>query len=205
MPGYFIPTTQMRDEIEIKRSRFIATLIPVADRAQADAALNALRHEFSDATHNCYAYIAGAPGSTGDIACSDDGEVAGTAGRPLLNLLQHSGLGEVLLVVTRYYGGTLLGSGGLVRAYSDAAKHVLDAVPRQLKRRRRRLNLTFDFAFESEIRRVLNGFQAEIDAPGYADRISMCVQVDEMQISELQQQLNNVTRGQVLIRPIDNV
>jgi uncharacterized YigZ family protein len=130
MARYPIPAKQTRTEINVKNSRFIATAAPAFSVDEAKAFIAAIKAEFSDATHNVPAFLIGYGPST--IAhCSDDGEPSGTAGRPVLTVLQGSGLGDIAVVVTRYFGGTKLGTGGLVRAYTDAAKAVL-AVPYHL-------------------------------------------------------------------------
>lgn len=113
----------------MKNSRFIATLAPAFTVDEARAIIARIRQEFSDASHNVPAYVVG-HGAAVTAHCSDDGEPAGTAGRPLLAVLQGSGLGDAALVVTRYFGGTKLGTGGLVRAYGNAARAVIEAAPR---------------------------------------------------------------------------
>ncbi len=198
MSSYCVPAALQRCAIEVKRSRFIATVQAVPDRAAAELALINVRREMPDATHHAYAYIAGAPGGTGDIACSDDGEVAGTAGRPLLNLLQHSGLGEVLLVVSRYYGGTLLGTGGLLRAYSDAGRAALEAVVRVPKQIGFALQLSFDYMFEADVRRVLLTHNAVIAEVVYNEHVVLqCVVAKDLS-ERLLSELNNLTRGKLL-------
>ena len=110
-----------------KRSRFIATLIPVTSEEEASAQIEALRKKYYDARHNCYAYIVFSDDKKDVIErSSDDGEPSGTAGRPMLDILSGNQIRNILAVVTRYFGGTLLGSGGLVRAYSTAVKEALD-------------------------------------------------------------------------------
>ena len=110
-----------------KRSRFIATLIPVKSEEEASAQIEALRKKYYDARHNCYAYIVFSDDKKDVIErSSDDGEPSGTAGRPMLDILSGNQIRNILAVVTRYFGGTLLGSGGLVRAYSTAVKDALD-------------------------------------------------------------------------------
>jgi len=106
---YHIPAGAVRVEEEIKRSRFITSLAPAPTVEAARALIAAVSAEFADANHNCWAYVVGPPGSTGQIGMSDDGEPHGTAGRPMLNVLLHSGIGDIVAVVTRYFGGTLLG------------------------------------------------------------------------------------------------
>lgn len=114
--------------IEVKRSRFCARVAPVPDREAAREFVEAARREHWDARHHCSAFILG-PGATTEHS-SDDGEPAGTAGAPILAVLRGSGLTDVAAVVTRWFGGTLLGAGGLVRAYSDAATAALAQAPR---------------------------------------------------------------------------
>ena len=107
-------------EIVEKKSRFIATVRLVESEEEALSCLEALRKKYWDARHNCFVYIIGENQET--VRCSDDGEPSGTAGRPMLDVVQGAGLRNVLVVVTRYFGGTLLGTGGLVRAYSQAVR-----------------------------------------------------------------------------------
>ena len=112
-------------EIVEKKSRFIATVRLVESEEEALSCLEALRKKYWDARHNCFVYIIGENQET--VRCSDDGEPSGTAGRPMLDVVQGAGLRNVLVVVTRYFGGTLLGTGGLVRAYTAAAKAGVEA------------------------------------------------------------------------------
>ena len=116
----------------IKNSRFIADAGPAFSVDEAKAFILAIRNKYADASHHVPAYLVG-HGNSVIAHCSDAGEPSGTAGRPILSVLQGSGLGDVVLVVTRYFGGTKLGTGGLVRAYSEAAHAVLDALPRAVK------------------------------------------------------------------------
>src|SRR5215217_5406636 len=127
---YLIPAERHRTHEEIERSKFVTTVAPAPTIDDAQAFLAAMRAEFPDATHNCWAYVVGPPGSTTRIGMSDDGEPHGTAGRPMLTMLLHGGLGDVAAVVTRYYGGTKLGTGGLVRAYGGAVQEALLGLPR---------------------------------------------------------------------------
>ena len=127
-----IPATETRVETRAGNSRFIATIAPAFSVEEARALIGRVKAEFVDATHNVPAYVIGHGQST--IAhCHDDGEPSGTAGRPMLAVLQGSGLGDVVVIVTRYFGGTKLGTGGLVRAYGDAVREALAALPRAEK------------------------------------------------------------------------
>jgi len=123
---YTTPGSPAQTEIVIKKSRFIARAALATDRAMAMAVLAAARADYPDAGHHCWAYILGAPGSAASAAMSDDGEPSGTAGKPILNVLQHKSVGDIVIVVSRYFGGIKLGAGGLVRAYSGAAQAVME-------------------------------------------------------------------------------
>ena len=127
-----IPAAETRVELTVVNSRFIATIAPTFTVDEARAFVGRVLAEFADASHNVPAYVIG-HGATTVAHCHDDGEPAGTAGRPMLAVLQGSGLGDVALVVTRYFGGTKMGTGGLVRAYGDAARAALAALPRAEK------------------------------------------------------------------------
>lgn len=127
-----IPAAETRVEIRVANSRFIATIAPAFSVEEARAFITRIKTEFADATHNVPAYVIGHGQST-TAHCHDDGEPSGTAGRPMLAVLQGSGLGDVVIVVTRYFGGTKLGTGGLVRAYGDAVREALVALPRAEK------------------------------------------------------------------------
>ncbi len=125
MDRYPTPARQQRFELEIKRSRFITTIIPAQSKTDALDKIATIRREFPDANHHCWAMVAGAPSDPHHQDQNDDGEPKGTAGKPMLNVLQHSGMGNLLAIVTRYFGGIKLGAGGLVRAYSSSVSSAL--------------------------------------------------------------------------------
>ena len=122
MEQYLIPAKEGTSEYIEKKSRFLGLIVPVTTEAEARAQLDAVKKREYDARHNCWAYIL----HTGQKRYSDDGEPQGTAGQPILNVLEREGVQDVLCVVTRYFGGILLGAGGLCRAYTKAAKDALD-------------------------------------------------------------------------------
>ena len=130
--NYRIPTGLVSGSEEIKKSRFLTYVGPVASKAAMREWLATLRNEHPTARHHCWACVAGAPLDGQSYGFSDDGEPSGTAGKPLLNLLLGCGLGEIGVVVVRYYGGIKLGTGGLVRAYSHGASELLSSVPTRL-------------------------------------------------------------------------
>lgn len=125
MDCFPVPASQQRFELDIKRSRFITTVDYVEDRSASKHLIASVRQRYPDANHHCWAMLAGAPDDLFGQDQSDDGEPKGTAGKPMLNVLQHSGLGHVVVVVTRYFGGIKLGAGGLVRAYSQSVSEAL--------------------------------------------------------------------------------
>lgn len=132
MSDRLVPAAETSVETRAGNSRFIATIAPAFTVEMARAFVGRVRAEYADATHNVPVYLIG-HGATTIAHCHDDGEPSGTAGRPALAVLQGSGLGDVALVITRYFGGTKLGTGGLVRAYGDAAREAVAAVPRAMK------------------------------------------------------------------------
>lgn len=127
MESYRIPAEPARVEIEVLNSRFIASAAPAFSVDEARQFIAQIKNEFKDATHNVPAFVIGA-GSSTTSHCHDDGEPSGTAGRPALAVLSGSGYGDIVVVVTRYFGGTKLGTGGLVRAYSDAVRAILEVI-----------------------------------------------------------------------------
>ena len=155
---YPVPAGVHRTEQVIQRSRFVATLGPAATVDEAVAFVRAVAAEFADATHNCWAYLVGPPGSTGRVGMSDAGEPHGTAGRPMLTALLHSGVGDVAAVVTRYYGGTKLGTGGLVRAYGGAVQAALAALPRGERVEYVELAVAVEYAHVSAVQQLLERF-----------------------------------------------
>ena len=161
MPPFLVPLREIRLETRVSNSRFITTLAPVFTVDQARAFIQRVRGEFSDASHNVPAFVIG-QGESVITHCSDAGEPSGTAGRPMLAVLQGSGLGDVVAVVTRYFGGTRLGTGGLVRAYSGAVRSVVDAVPRAVKTPAVTVMLAAPYNLLERLRRLADLHKTEI-------------------------------------------
>lgn len=149
------PARPFRTQETIRGSRFIVTLGYAPTPEAAKRFIEAVRAEFSDATHNCWAWRSGAPGSTAHMGASDDGEPKGTAGRPMLAVLQHCPIGDAAVVVTRYFGGTLLGTGGLVRAYSGMVKRAVDEAPTRMKVAATCITIAFASRHLAEVQRIL--------------------------------------------------
>jgi uncharacterized YigZ family protein len=194
-PGYAVPAAKHRTEQLVQRSRFITTLGRAASAEDARAFIAAVREEYADATHNCWAYVAGPPGSTTAIGMSDAGEPHGTAGRPMLDVLLHSELGEIVAVVTRYYGGVKLGKGGLVRAYAGAVQHGLGSLPMSRRVERVRLTVTVGYADVETLRRLLAEHDADVLEEQYGGEVTYHAAVPVVSVAAFEQTLGNATAG----------
>ncbi len=160
-PYAVIPAQEARIEIRVVNSRFIATIAPAFSVDEARAFVARVKAEFTDATHNVPAFLIG-HGASVMAHCHDDGEPSGTAGRPALAVLQGSGLGDVVVVVTRYFGGTKLGAGGLVRAYGDAVRAVLGILPRAAKVPTHTVMLATPYPYFERVRLLVAAHRGEI-------------------------------------------
>ncbi|MEX1184512.1 MAG: YigZ family protein [Gemmatimonadota bacterium] len=199
MADYIIPGATHRVAQSIERSRFIATLAHAPTVGAARAFIDAVRAEFPDATHNCWAYACGPPGDTAIIGMSDAGEPHGTAGRPMLDVLLHSDVGEVAAVVTRYYGGVKLGKGGLARAYGGAVRLALESMPRLLRVERVQLEITAGYADVELLRRLLDEHGAETIAESYASEVTYIAAVPVASCTAFETALANGTGGRASI------
>lgn len=202
---YLVPGGRQRVTEEIQRSRFITTVAPAGTIADATEFIREVSAEFADATHNCWAYVVGPPGSTARIGMSDDGEPHGTAGRPMLHVLLHSDLGDVAAVVTRYYGGQKLGTGGLVRAYSGGVQAALAALPRAERVELLQATLTVDYPNLQTVQQLLAAGEAEIVAQQYLERVSFQLRLPRGRLEELRDRIMDATRGQSLVELEDGL
>ncbi|MDQ1300141.1 MAG: hypothetical protein QG637_58 [Chloroflexota bacterium] len=187
----------MRVEETILRSRFITTAAAAATPDEARAFIAEIRAEFADATHNCYAFVAGPPGSSGQIGMSDDGEPGGVAGRPMLAVLLGSGVGDVAVVVTRYWGGIKLGTGGLVRAYGGGVKAMLAALPVREKIIYADLLATGPYHWVTPVMRALAGYEAQIADQTFAADVTWQLRVPEERAAELAAALVSLSHGEI--------
>ncbi len=151
-----------RCEEDIKKSRFITSLGRANTKESAKFFIEKIKQEFADANHNCFAFILGPPKDTANIGQSDDGEPHGTAGKPMLNQLLHSEVGECVAVVTRYFGGIKLGPGGLVRAYQGSVAKALDELITVPKIKYQELKLCCDYESINKIHHIMPKFEASI-------------------------------------------
>jgi uncharacterized YigZ family protein len=200
---YPIPARRHRAEEEIRRSRFITTVDYAPTVADARAFIQAIRAEFPDATHNVWAYVVGPPGSTARVGYSDDGEPHGTAGRPAYTVLLHSGVGDIVAVITRYFGGTKLGKGGLVRAYSNGVKLALETLPLAERRVTSDLEVVIPYAFVTSLQRMASEYEAEFLAEDYGADVTYRLRLPEEHVAAFSEALIGLTNGAALIEPVE--
>lgn len=200
---YLIPAGTHRVEHEIERSRFITTLARAATLEDARAFIAKVREEFPDATHNCWAYVVGPPGSTACIGMSDDGEPHGTAGRPMLNAMLHGRVGDVAAVVTRYFGGTLLGKGGLVRAYTGGVVDALATLPTTERVRKARVAVEIEYPRVDTVRRMLPTFDAVILGEDFSATVGYRVELPCAKVDALRRALLDATAGDLVFDTLD--
>ena len=199
MDTYYTPGSVVQHIAVEKKSKFITFLTEVKTKEDALVLLENISNREAGASHNCYAYIIGDPHSPVAIHCSDDGEPTGTAGRPLLNILLHENIGNVLVVVTRYFGGVKLGSGGLVRAYAGGLKAALGEVVLTEFRKQKRLTITFHYQFEGSIRRLVEDHSASIVTTVYAGDVCFSLDILERNLASFMTELAEITAGQAVL------
>lgn len=197
------PGEVFRVEQTIKRSRFIASVGHTPGVEEAKAFIEQIKAEFEDARHNCWAYCAGAAGSTDRIGASDDGEPHGTAGRPMLTAVTHSGIGEVTVVVTRYFGGILLGTGGLVKAYQSSVKMALEAVPTRIRTKTKRIKFSVEHRFVNQVLRKIETANGRILEKDFDMDADFDVEIPEDLAETFAKELEELTRGALLIEFVE--
>jgi uncharacterized YigZ family protein len=191
---YPIPEREARAEILVVNSRFIASAAPAFSVELARAFIARIRSEFADASHNVPAFLIGF-GASVTAHCTDDGEPAGTAGRPALTVLQGSGLGDVVVVVTRYFGGTKLGTGGLVHAYGAAVKEVLAVLPRAEKIPTYTVMLACEYSYFERIRLLIAEQHGQILDEDFGADIPLTARFATWFLQPFQDRLRELTRG----------
>lgn len=194
----FIPSERAQTEIRVSNSRFIASLAPADSVEAARAFIAEIRAAMPDASHHVYAYVIG-HGATTTLGMSDDGEPSGTAGRPVLAVLQGSGLGDVVLVVTRYFGGTLLGTGGLVHAYGDSARAVLAITPREQKIERCTMLVTVSYAGYETVRRLVEAHAGSMVDETFAADVTLQVLLPVAEADMFTDAVREATAGQAAV------
>ena len=191
---YSIPLAEIRREHVVVNSRFIATLAPVFSTEEARAFIARIKKEFADASHNVPAYIIGG-GNTVIEFCSDDGEPSGTSGKPALAVLRGSGLGDVAVVVTRYFGGTLLGTGGLVKAYTESTQLVVGAVERGRRVPVHVSMLAIPYNLLERVRLMVGRNSGGVLEEDFAGDITMTLQFPVESFESFQKELQELSAG----------
>lgn len=203
MGTYSVPLNEIRREQVVVNSRFIATLAPVFSIDEARAFLARTRREFANASHNVPAYIIGG-GNTVTEYFSDDGEPSGTAGKPVLAVLRGSGLGDVAVVVTRYFGGTLLGTGGLVKAYTESTQMVVSAAERGQRIPVHVAMLAIPYNLLERVRLVVARQNGEILDEDFAGDITMTLQFPVDSFKAFQDELRELSAGKLKAEVIES-
>ena len=194
MEQYLIPAKEGASEYIEKKSRFLGLIVPVTTEAEARAQLDAVKKREYDARHNCWAYIL----HSGQKRYSDDGEPQGTAGQPILNVLEREGVQDVLCVVTRYFGGILLGAGGLCRAYTKAAKDALDAAGISKMQPWLRQQITVPYALFERAKLLIAAQEGAVEDAQYGADILITYRIPEGADERLRTALREASSGSVV-------
>ncbi|ABZ74594.1 protein of unknown function UPF0029 [Shewanella halifaxensis HAW-EB4] len=195
--SYLIPAAELLIEEEIKHSRFISFLFHCQSSEELKCVLTNLKVEYPGANHYCYAFVAGAPNDSINIGSSDDGEPSGSAGRPMLAALQGANIGEIGAVVIRYFGGTKLGVGGLVRAYSSGIKQAIPQIETQLKQIRYPGKLLCEYHQLKDVEHIFAQFDVLIEDKQFSDKIVIQFAIPKIFKEPLNLDLATMSKGQL--------
>jgi len=190
---YLVPTQFGEDEFYEKKSHFIGRVWPVETEEEALAKIQEMKKQHYDATHNCWAYII----KDGAVRFSDDGEPGGTAGMPMLQVLQREGLYNIVCVVTRYFGGILLGAGGLVRAYTRGAKIAVDAAGKSMKRVWSVLYVPCPYTYYERLKLEVDAFGGLIRNTDFGSEVELEILMPEAQAQPLLDRLTDMSAGNI--------
>lgn len=193
MEEYLVPTGFGEDEFTEKKSRFIGRVWPAETEQEALDRIAEMKKQHYDATHNCWAYVI----KDGAVRFSDDGEPGGTAGMPMVQVLQKEGLFNIVCVVTRYFGGTLLGAGGLVRAYTKGAKIAIDAAGKSMKRVWSVLYVPCPYHFYDRVKLEVEAFGGIIRDTQYGAEVELEILIAQPQAQAFTEKLTDLTAGTV--------
>jgi uncharacterized YigZ family protein len=203
MKPYPVPVQEIRREFTVSNSHFISTLSPAFSVDEAKAFILRIKAEFPDASHNVPLFLIG-HGDSETAHSSDAGEPSGTAGRPALAVLRGSGLGDVAVVVTRYFGGTKLGTGGLVRAYSEAVRLVVDSVPRAEKILTHTIMLVFPYTYLERVRLLVAAQAGTVLDAVFAADVTLTARLAVEKLPAFQASLSDLTKGRVQAEVIES-
>ena len=196
---YLKPQAPAEIVLEIKKSRFIAAAIPISQESEAKAFLQKWRESDPGANHHCSAFISQHPSDHRGFGYSDDGEPSGTAGRPMYNVLHGANIGGICVIVTRYFGGIKLGTGGLVRAYSASVKELLPELTLAEVKPKAVLSFSYPYSLSSNIEKVLHSANATLIESHYGSDVMQEISIDIDQVEPLKALLIESCHGQLTI------
>lgn len=191
-----IPARRIETEFIDRNSRFITNAGPVFSVSDAQGFINWVKNKYPDASHHVPAYIIG-HGNAILVHCSDDGEPSGTAGRPALAVLQGSGLGDIAVVITRYFGGTKLGTGGLVRAYSDSVRQVLNELPLAKKVATTTIMFVVNYSLFEPVKLMINNHDGLMIDQNFGADVTLTVRLEDKHLDSFCSRIKDLTNGQV--------
>lgn len=201
---YVVPADTVRHELEIKKSRFITYLAHTPGEQEAKQFIQSLREAYPDARHHCWAFVAGRPESSVQWGCGDDGEPAGTAGKPMLAQLSGANVGEICAVVVRYFGGIKLGTGGLVKAYGSSVQQALGLLTTREVAVTVPYTISCEYAHIDTIESLLKQHDGvQLDAE-FSHNVRLSVRIDARYIDVFLEALKNQTRGQASAHPLEH-
>ena len=203
MAEYLVPKSAVVFEEEIKKSRFITYLQHTEGLEDARAFWAKIKQEHPNARHHCWAAVAGKPTDSLQLGFSDDGEPAGTAGKPMLSALQGSQLGEISAVVVRYYGGILLGTGGLVRAYANGVQQALKLIESEIKVERTPFKLDCDYGQLNLVQQLCEKYQVEILSQDFQANIHLILGISEKTADVFSSELTEKSAGRLVIQLLE--
>ena len=193
---------EFRHEYVVEKSRFITTVYPCSTEEEAQAFIGRINKEFWDARHNCTAFALGPKQE--QQRSSDNGEPSGTAGKPMLEVLKKTGITNIAVVVTRYFGGIKLGAGGLIRAYSHSVAETLRLAPKELHTIRTELQTTIDYALYGAVERHLQDAQLHYEA-SFGEQITLTILVAPNDVELIQKELQDMSHGAATCNVLDAI
>ncbi|WP_159567436.1 IMPACT family protein [Budvicia diplopodorum] len=202
MEPYLVPDEAVNFDEEIKKSRFITYLAPVNGADKAKLYIQNIKDRHPTARHHCWAYVAGVPNDSQQLGFSDDGEPSGTAGKPMLAQLMGSGIGEIVAVVVRYYGGILLGTGGLVKAYGGGVQQALKILPTRIQVPKSKYHLVCNYQQLAMVEIFLQQVDGQIVHADYGVAISLTLLLPTLNAQFIADKLRDVSRGALLLSPV---
>ena len=193
---------EFRHEYIVDKSRFITTISPCTTEEEAQAFISRINKEFWDATHNCTAYALGPKQE--QQRSSDNGEPSGTAGKPMLEVLKKTGITNVAVVVTRYFGGIKLGAGGLIRAYSHSVAETLRLAPKELHTTRTQLQATIDYSLYGAVERFVQDKKLHYEA-NFGEHVTVIILVPPTDVENIQKELQDMSHGAATCTILDSI